>query len=217
MGALCRPPSLAWPAGPSGRDGFRSSHLALRKREGYVKDGGAPRADTEGAAVPAGRDPLRSPRGSTRHLRSGFTPKPLCETPRGPPKLLLCSTSSDTMGKSRSCGDPREGCSSDSPAKRRFGQSRCLLGLINFSRAEANSRGSSGSRQWPRRQQSRPLGLVASSISNPGVWRGARLQVAFLSFPDARQGSSWITLPNQGSSYAALGRQRVPLNFQTPA
>lgn len=107
------------------------------------------------------------------------------------------STSSDTMGKSRLRGDPREGCSSDSPAKRRSGQTRCLLGLINFSRAEANSRGSSGSRQWPRRQQSRPLGPVASSISNPGVWRGARLQVAFLSFPDTRQGSSWITLPNQ--------------------
>lgn len=40
MGALCRPPSLAWPAGPSGRAWFHSSHLALWKREGYVKDGG---------------------------------------------------------------------------------------------------------------------------------------------------------------------------------
>lgn len=28
MGALCRPPSLAWPAGPSGRAWFHSSHLA---------------------------------------------------------------------------------------------------------------------------------------------------------------------------------------------
>lgn len=52
MGALCRPPSLAWPAGLSGRVWFHSSHLALRKRERDVRDGEMPR--DEGVRAPLG-------------------------------------------------------------------------------------------------------------------------------------------------------------------
>lgn len=192
MGALCRPPSLAWPAGPSGRAWFRSSHLALRKREGYVKDGGVLPGKGHGGSGGAG-----SPSGVDTEARGIFTAvSPQNRSAKRPTvhqNLSFAAHLPTSWGKKKTFArDPWEACSSDSPAKCRLGQTQCLLGVINFSRAEANSRGSSGSQPWRRSQQSRPLGLAASIIYNPGVWLGGLLQVVLPSFPDTKQGSSWI-------------------------
>jgi len=112
MGALCRPPSLAWPAGPSGRAWFRSSHLALRKREGYVRDGGVLRAEghgasgTEGAPVPDGRTPLRS--GGVWASSQRFHPRTGLQNAPPFAKTSRSQHIFDMMGKSHFCSIPRK-------------------------------------------------------------------------------------------------------------
>lgn len=129
MGALCRPPSPAELAGPSGRALFHSSHLGLQKREREISAGGVLGAGrTGGAAAPPGsrRRILLEPEPkhssaphellySVKHEKSPYT------TPLAPQNLSFAAQLWTSFGKSRSGGNPREARSPGTPAERRFG------------------------------------------------------------------------------------------------
>lgn len=131
---------------------FHSSHLGLQKREQEISTGGVLGAGRTGgaAALPGSRHGILlepEPKHSSaphellygvKHEKSPYT------IPPAPQNLPFAAQLWTSTGKSHSAGNPREARSPGTPAERRFGQIRCLLRVINFSKAAANSRGGFG-------------------------------------------------------------------------